>query len=421
MSAQCPRIVLVNSYVRENAGDAALLSVCLDQVLRAKPGADLVIAGFESPADHPHFEGVPNIGSAQRFVADPAVGRPRRALRRIVFALWFLPYLLLPGPLRRIAVRHLSGESGAELRAISGADAVVSIGGGYLQAPPGLNGWQQLGLVLAPLVAGLREGLPVVLMPQSFGPFPARGQRRLVRWVLSRCALVCAREEISMRVLEDCGLAPDQIVLAHDSGFVLGRRRTSGHAPPGEQLRIGVTTRAWLPPDQQQAFERSVARVVDRLIERGHEVTLIPHVTNPPMNDDDRVSNGRVARLCRRNPILLGGIADYRDLLKEYGALDLLIGTRFHSVIFSLIRQTPCVAIAYEHKTHGIMQLLGFERWVIDMEQVASGGDLEGLVEDAVAQLSAYGATLAATMPLVAEWADTATDMVRTALRAGRS
>ena len=52
VNARRQRIVLVNSYVRENAGDAALLSVCLDQVRRAAPGAELVIAGMESPSDH---------------------------------------------------------------------------------------------------------------------------------------------------------------------------------------------------------------------------------------------------------------------------------------------------------------------------------------------------------------------------------
>ena len=40
------------------------------------------------------------------------------------------------------------------------------------------------------------------------------------------------------------------------------------------------------------------------------------------------------------------------------------MGTRFQSVVLSLMSGTRAVAIEYEHKTRGIMRDLGLEAWV---------------------------------------------------------
>jgi colanic acid/amylovoran biosynthesis protein len=52
------------------------------------------------------------------------------------------------------------------------------------------------------------------------------------------------------------------------------------------------------------------------------------------------------------------------------GAMDIFIGTRMHSNIFSLISKVPVVAIEYEHKTRGIMRGLGLEDLTIDIKDV---------------------------------------------------
>jgi colanic acid/amylovoran biosynthesis protein len=58
-------------------------------------------------------------------------------------------------------------------------------------------------------------------------------------------------------------------------------------------------------------------------------------------------------------------------LLKSaYGLMDIFIGTRMHSNIFALSSGVPVLAIAYRHKTLGIMQMLGLEEWNIDIQEV---------------------------------------------------
>jgi colanic acid/amylovoran biosynthesis protein len=61
------------------------------------------------------------------------------------------------------------------------------------------------------------------------------------------------------------------------------------------------------------------------------------------------------------------------DLLKAvYGRLDLLIGTRMHSNIFAMSQGVPVLAIGYQQKTMGIMQMVSLDEWVIDIQQISA-------------------------------------------------
>ncbi|MNV68500.1 colanic acid biosynthesis protein [compost metagenome] len=53
--------------------------------------------------------------------------------------------------------------------------------------------------------------------------------------------------------------------------------------------------------------------------------------------------------------------------------MDFVIGTRFHSVIFSQIMGVPSIAIAYGgNKSRGIMRELDLEEFVVDIESISS-------------------------------------------------
>ena len=53
-----------------------------------------------------------------------------------------------------------------------------------------------------------------------------------------------------------------------------------------------------------------------------------------------------------------------------YSYYDLVVGTRFHSVIFALNVETPAIAIAYGgYKATGIMADIGLSEYVIPIEQ----------------------------------------------------
>ncbi|MEU6403053.1 polysaccharide pyruvyl transferase family protein [Streptomyces sp. NPDC046985] len=395
-------IVVINAYVRENAGDAALLSVCLRHVHDAFPGADTVIAGMEDAAVHPAFEGVPNIGSIRRHVADGTVTLPRRLLRKALAGLVGAGAVMLPAPLARVLLRTLPAEARREADAVMRADLVVSMGGGYVLARPGLDGYQNVFFVLLPALLAQKAGVPVVWAPQSFGPFPAALQRRLVGRVMRRSAAVLAREDVSVGELLACGVPADRVERAVDAGFAFQpERRTDWRSRlgvgPDERL-VGVTARRWLAPAAQERYERELARTLDAVQATGARVVLIPQVSTDYLGDDDRVCERRIAGYCATRPLMVDEVVDYRDLKGLYDECALLIGTRFHSVIFSLTSGVPCVAIEYEHKTRGIMADLDLGAWVLPIADVTHDR-LWTLVEPLLKDPDPYRRILDANLP----------------------
>jgi colanic acid/amylovoran biosynthesis protein len=396
------KVVVINAYVRENAGDAALLSVCLRQIRDAFPDAQVQIAGMEDAATHPSFETAENIGSIRRYVSASAISRLQRISRRLVALAFATAHLLLPRFLSRALRPVLPAEVRRETDAVSAADLVVSMGGGYLNARPGLDGYQNVFFVLLPALMALRRDVPVVFAPQSYGPFPAAPQRRLVAHVLRRAALVLVREDVSADILEECGVPAAQIRRGVDSGFAFTPAKTpEWRARLGVDATtrlVGVTARRWLAPAAQERYERAVAATIDSIQANGARVVLIPQVSTDYLGDDDRVVGGRIAGYCTTPPLWIDERVDYRDLKSLYGECALLIGTRFHSVIFSLTSGVPCVAIEYEHKTRGIMRDLGLEEWVLPIADVTYPR-LWSLVEQLEAGREEYAAALRQRLP----------------------
>ena len=78
--------------------------------------------------------------------------------------------------------------------------------------------------------------------------------------------------------------------------------------------------------------------------------------------------------------------------------LDYLVGNRFHSVIFALAARVPCIAIGYEHKTHGIMRDLSLDGWVLPARDLSAAG-LYGLFGKLEKHRSDYRAHLDHVIP----------------------
>lgn len=393
-------VLVVNGYVRANAGDAALMDVCLQQAKQAYPHASVLVASMEDPAQVPQISGSTNIGSIRRFVSDDRRGLPVRLMRRMLGVGMGIGYLLSPWLATTLFLRWLPREVRREAEVARDANVVISMGGGYVHGRAGLAGWQNLYFVLLPLLIAQRHRRLTAFAPQSFGPFEGGPwQERLVRLVMSRASLVVAREANSVRALQRCGVPDAQITRGVDSAFSLDS--PPPRAEPTRRLpgsTVGVTARAWLPQPEQHRYELGIARTIDFLQDRGYHVVLVPQVTADFMHDDDRIVESRIEALCSTRPLRLDDRLPYAELLEIYSQCTLFIGTRFHSVIFSLLNRVPCAAVEYEYKTSGIMADLGLRQWTIPISEVEAER-LIGLVEQLIREREHYLAHLDSVLP----------------------
>jgi colanic acid/amylovoran biosynthesis protein len=413
------KVSIVNAYTRRNAGDAALLGALVAQVRSACLEADVSYSSLEDPAIHVSFEGATNVGSIRRWSGDEGVSAIKRIARKsVAMAALVLPAALL----RKLAVSPLSTwEPMSEVRALSEANLVIGMGGGYLNGAPTVAGTLNVLFLVLPLVIGHRLDKRIVLAPQSYGPFGYRHQERLVRWILNRVAYVDVREDESRSILIAIGVHPDLIHRGVDSAFSLQPEPLDSE-PNGPTLRtliavdgplLGITVRQFLSAPDQARYECEMAKFIDWAHFRHRfTVVLMPQVVSRYGGDDDRIVSRRIADMCTSSPAVLDAFVPYRQLRAMYGELDYIVGTRFHSIIFSVTALTPAIAIEYEHKTPGIMADLGLDEWVLSMSSLVAV-DLADLFTSLMSRRIEYLARLQTTLPSYRRAADQFVDILR--------
>jgi len=394
-------IIISHVYSSDNKGDAALTSVLIEDLRRTFPAARITILKLDAIKGRGRFEGVREKPSFMYY----ALNRYASPLLKLLYTIYMMiatlawaacmrytgRRLFLPAHLRQVAELYLQ------------ADLIVPVGGGYIRSRSGLRNRFNVPLLLHPLLFGWLLRKPTVLYSQSVGPFCNRLDMWAVRIVLQRMTLILLREDTSVALLARLGVKRN-VVRAIDSGFLLQGRpavdiRKCYHIPRGKLL-VGVTVRAWLKGEAQVAYETAVARALDTVIQTaGAHVVFIPQVT-ANKGDDDRIVSRRVHSLMQRkaSATLIDDAPDHHRIKAMYDNLDILLGTRFHSVIFSLTSYVPVLAIEYEHKTSGIMRDLGLEYWVIKIEE-ATAQKLTTLLQKLTRHQPEYRAHLRKRLP----------------------
>lgn len=397
-----PKNILISHvYSSDNKGDAALTSVLIDDLKKKFPNAALRILKLDAVTGDGKFEGVPEQPAFMQY----ALEKFHNPLLKLAYVLYMIPVTLLWAVwFRRTGKRlYLPAELLSVANAYAESDLIVAVGGGYIRSRRGLLNRLNIPLLLHPLLFGSLLGKPTVLYPQSVGPFMSASEKPLVAFVLRRMALVILRENTSVELLARMGVFRN-VVRSIDSGFLLESKQKidirKKYDIPVKKLVVGVTVRSWLRGEEQTRYEAAVAEALDAVVEQfDAHILFIPQVT-ASKGDDDREVSRRVHSLMAQ-PTAATTIdekLDHFQIKSIYDGLDVLLGTRFHSVIFSLTSHVPVLAIEYEHKTSGIMQDLGLEEWVIKIEDVVAA-KLVALMQNLISQRKQYRKLLQKRLP----------------------
>lgn len=283
-------------------------------------------------------------------------------------------------------------------RRFAAADAVLDLSAG--DSFTDLYGAKRLAMVSAPKDAARRAHRPLVLLPQTYGPFESFAGRQRAEQIVRSAALAYARDSWSYdRLLELAGPDADRSRL-HDGvdvAFALEPRKPD----PGtvthfealkDDLTAGVNVSGLLRDASGRARFRLVGDYLDTmtmvvrgLIERGAHVVLVPHVHQPGGGGESdvaaidavvsRLDDRELERTTRLPPRL-----DAAELKWCIAQLDWFIGSRMHSTIAALSTLTPAAAYAYSDKTLGVFETCGVGDKVIDARKVGGREAAEAIL-----------------------------------------
>ena len=381
-------ILLINVHSSCNAGDAALTLVALEQ-LRVQFSQSRFTLAMDDPSSH----------SGDGRAVHSFFGWVRRGSRwRVGNLAWLVPASIVPILTYRLFGKALFVLTPLDLRATVQAyiqaDMVVSKPGGFLYSS---GRGVTFAVSIYTMLAAWLAGKPLYMCPQSIGPLTRSWERVLLKWTLERVRIVMVREPVSLGELQALGLSDQRCHLLPDLAFGFPGApapsakewlQAQGIRSDGDKPLLGMTVIRWGAQNprftRQTEYEAACARAARFFIEQyDGQVVLFPQVWGPSVSQDDRVAARRVAGYLHDLNRSVFMIEDpiSPDLLKAvYGLTDLFVGTRMHSNIFCLSEGVPVIAIGYQPKTRGIIQMVGLERWMIDIERV-SGQALIGLLE----------------------------------------
>ncbi|MGO1481497.1 MAG: polysaccharide pyruvyl transferase family protein [Brachybacterium sp.] len=245
-------------------------------------------------------------------------------------------------------------------------------------------------------------GVPLVMTPQTVGPFSSRRARILASLTLTRARMVMVRDDLSVDPARRLGRK--EPIQSTDVAFALPR------PTPGDRFDVllNVSGLLWQknPHVDHQAYRRAVQKIIDGLEARGRSITLFDHVVGKGPVDNDSFASAQVnADRDEKLPVIAPQtIEDVRDAT---ASSRLVIGARMHACLNALSTGTPAIPMAYSRKFAPLFEPLGWTHTV----------DLREAGDHATEVLGKVDLDLTAGVDSVLDNADAALDRAVAALR----
>lgn len=383
-----PKQIVITNIVSLNTGDAAILWGMF-QILRARYGDDARFVVFDKSAEAA-AKYYPWACFRQSLFGNPPRSRLARKLQARGYGHWNgrVRYMALSlaarllrwklGLLARLFVNRDDYESVAEY---VNADLVVSTGGTYLTENYGL--WTNIRDYRLTLAAGS----PLVFFTQTLGPFTQPKYREAFTDIFQKASAICLRDERSRQHVLELGIHADKIALAKDAAFVIDAEQ---RVPPTGALRIAVSVRTmhfFNDGDRSlgDQYKASVAAMVTRAVrEYGAEVVFLSTCQGIAeyWTDDTKLADEIVSTLpedVAQNVTIDRQFRQPMDIVSAYQDFHLVIATRMHAAILSLVAGTPVLGIAYEFKLEELFHQLGMDEARLSTKEMNAEGSQETL------------------------------------------
>lgn len=268
------------------------------------------------------------------------------------------------------------------------ADYVIMAPGGIDLG--GFQNWRHLTLLL--LACQLKK--PLAYYGRSIGPFPIGNwkQRRfknLAKYALKYCNYICLRDKQSIKVAEELRISYKSTV---DSAFLDSTdvlipsdiRRMIGNNPyivfvPNE-LIWHYAYRNKISASIINGFYNHLLEIIQKYYP-DYRVVMLPQINNQVRNDYVYFCELREKASNRESIVIISDnySSDIQQAIIKHAKL--MIGARYHSIVFAINQGIPFISLSYEHKMSGLLEELDETDRMIDITNVF---DNQFAIDDAI-------------------------------------
>ncbi|MFQ5415470.1 MAG: polysaccharide pyruvyl transferase family protein [Myxococcota bacterium] len=308
------------------------------------------------------------------------------------------------------------------LRSLRSLDAILDISGGDSFAD--IYGPWRFRSVTTPKQLALALGVPLILLPQTYGPFDSAHSRSVAGSIVRKASAVWARDPHSYEILKGL-LRSDFDAARHREGvdvaFGLPVSEPTGadvvRAVQG--LRNGAGTLYGLNVSGllyhgseaavgsfglRSGFRDLIHELASRLLEeREARLLLVPHVVRPCADFESDVTacealRDRLGERFAGRVLALPALGDPMQAKWVIGRCDWFAGARMHACIAALSQGIPTMGLAYSDKMKGVFDTAGVAEAIGDLRSADARDVIERALSSARGR-AAVGDRLRAALP----------------------
>ncbi|MGO2013209.1 polysaccharide pyruvyl transferase family protein [Pseudoalteromonas sp.] len=198
---------------------------------------------------------------------------------------------------------YFNGFTNANCKHLLSADAFLDVSGG--DSFTDLYGTFRFNLVNAPKYFAIKNKIPLVLLPQTYGPFRSDKTKNEARHLVINSKMAWARDLRSYEVLKDLlgdKFNPNIHKVGVDMAFALPVKESSHKINPkvikwleSDDDVLGINISGLIYNDPEQAknryqfrtdYNKCIEQLIIRILEdTNSKIVLIPHVLTSPLGD----------------------------------------------------------------------------------------------------------------------------------------
>ncbi|MDV7102423.1 polysaccharide pyruvyl transferase family protein [Gordonia amicalis] len=247
-------------------------------------------------------------------------------------------------------------------------DVILDTGGG--DSFSDIYGLRRLALQAYMYRAAAVADVPIVMTPQTVGPFRTVRGKALARLVLNSAQFCAVRDATSARLVTTIrnrppeAIATDMVFLGADSKIASAVPVPVDRSP--RKVLVNVSGLLWTENEHTDflKYRSSVRELLTSLIESGFAVGLLAHVLDAPLTDNDVPVVRELAKeFDGIESVVPASLSDARVAV---ASASVVVGSRMHACLNALSVGTPAIAWAYSRKFEPLLSSLGWPH-VIDL------------------------------------------------------
>ncbi len=377
------KIGLMGPFGFGNLGDAAIQQSMLENVRKAHPDAQ--IFGFSlNPEDTFKRHGITSFSIGRMAKNGWAESDRENSLIHKVTQLSnqmsssSQKLVRIAGKVALSPIKEFLGIIQASSH-LDGLDLLIVSGGGQLDDYWGGAWHHPYALFLWGLLARLK-GVKYLFVSVGAGPLDASLSKVFDKWALSLAQYRSYRDLASKDFMTKIGFVREADPVFPDLAFSLDITRYRSSHPKGksEQLVVGIGPLVYFRPgvwpeqsDQiYQGYLRKLACFTTWLIERNYKVLLFTgdaEFDRWAINDFKEIL-WQMGTNPESDQVIEEPIETVDDLMDQLSVTDVVVASKFHGVLLSLLLHKPVLALSYHSKIDELMKDTGQSEYCLSVD-----------------------------------------------------